>query len=63
MKKDYNFEIVTDSSSDLTEQMQKDINVSIVPLSVTIDGKTYRDYPDERDISRKYFYNLIRNKK
>ena len=63
MKKDYNFEIITDSSSDLTEQMQKDTNVGVVPLSVTIDGKTYRDYPDERDISRKDFYNLIRNKK
>ena len=63
MGKDSSFEIVTDSSSDLTEEMRLELGVSVVPLSVTVDGETYKDYPDERDISRKDFYSLIRNKK
>ena len=63
MGKDNGFEIITDSSSDLTEEMRKELSVSVVPLSVTIDGKIYKDYPDERDISRRDFYSLIRNKK
>ena len=58
-----NFKIVIDSAADLSKEMCKELDVTVVPLSVCIDGKTYKDYPDEREISRTEFYKLLRNKK
>jgi DegV family protein with EDD domain len=55
--------IVTDSCSDLTLEMVKEMNVDVVPLSVEIDGKIYKHYPDEREISVKDFYDKLRDKK
>ena len=55
-----NFSIVTDSSADFSQEMCEKFGVDVVPLTVQICGKTYRDYPDERDITRKEFYKLLR---
>jgi DegV family protein with EDD domain len=38
--------IVTDSTVDLTEKEISDLNIHIVPLSITIDGETYIDRID-----------------
>jgi DegV family protein with EDD domain len=38
--------IVTDSTVDLTEKEISDLNIHVVPLSVTIDGETYLDRID-----------------
>lgn len=55
--------IVTDSSSDLPAEWVVANHVEVIPLSVDIDGKTYRNYPDERDIKLHDFYQLMRAKK
>lgn len=55
--------IVTDSCSDLTLKMVKEMNVDVVPLSVEIDGKVYRHYPDERELTVKDFYDKLRDKR
>jgi DegV family protein with EDD domain len=60
---DNSYVIVTDSCSDLTLEMVKEMNVDVVPLSVEIDGKVYKHYPDEREISVKDFYDKLRDKK
>lgn len=52
--------IVTDSSADLTAELVKEMDVEILPLSFTIRGTTLKDYPDNRDMSPKEFYKLIR---
>lgn len=62
-RKRRDFEIITDSSADLTEQMRKELEVDVVSLSATIGGKTYKDHPNEEYISRREFYKLLREKK
>jgi DegV family protein with EDD domain len=54
--------IVTDSCSDLTLKMVKEMDIDVVPLSVEIEGKVYKHYPDEREISVKDFYDKLRDK-
>lgn len=53
--------IVTDSSGDLGEELIRELDVSVLPLSFLIQGKTLRDYPDKRDMSPKEFYQLLRD--
>ena len=51
-------QIVTDSGSDvnLTPEELADLNITIVPLNVTLDGKTYRE---GIDIEPGDFYDLL----
>ena len=53
----------TDSCSDLTNEMAKQMDLQVIPLSVEIDGKVYRHYPDERELSINKFYGMLRDKK
>ena len=41
--------IITDSSADLPDSMVKELEVEVLPLAFTIDGKTYLNYPDNRE--------------
>lgn len=52
--------IVTDSSADLTPALVEEHGLEVFPLSFTIQGKTYHNYPDDREMSSKDFFNLIR---
>lgn len=54
------FEIFTDSGCDITAKMAEDWHVSIIPLSVHIGDNTYGDYKDEREITYKEVYGLLR---
>ena len=36
----YNFAILTDSSADLPAQLVEQMDVQVIPLSFTIEGKT-----------------------
>lgn len=63
LRKELNIMIfVTDSCSDLTEQQVKEMDLKIIPLTVEIDGTSYAHYPDERELSIKKFYGLLRDK-
>lgn len=55
------FKIYTDSTSDLTQDLVDQLDVTVVPTDFIIDGKTYLDFPDEREMSRKDFWKLIRD--
>ena len=52
--------IVTDSSADLTDGMVKELGVEVLPLSFTVKGQTYHNYPDNRDMDPKDFYAMLR---
>lgn len=52
--------IVTDSSADLSEEQVKDLDILVLPLNFTIQGKSLRDTPDHSDMSIEEFYGLIR---
>lgn len=54
------FVILTDSGCDLTAKMAEELELVVLPLSVNINGKEYRNYLDEREISHKDFYALLR---
>lgn len=52
--------IVTDSAGDLPAGLVQELGVAVAPLSFTIDGKTYRNYPDHREMSLKEFFDRER---
>jgi hypothetical protein len=44
------FRIVTDSSCDLPWELAAEMNLVVLPLTLAIDGRYYRNYPDGREI-------------
>lgn len=54
------FVIMTDSSCDLPSDLAKELQVSVLPLSVSIKGNEYENYLDERDIKFSEFYKMLR---
>lgn len=52
--------IVTDSSADLTAEMVRELELSVLPLSFILRGTTLKNYPDNRDMAPEEFYRLIR---
>ena len=54
------FDIFTDATSDLTAAQEREWNVCALPLGVTVKGKSFMHYPDERELSMKEFYAALR---
>lgn len=52
--------ILTDSSADLSAELVKELDVRVLPLSFTLEGKTYHNYPDNREISPQEVYHRLR---
>ena len=52
--------IITDSSADLDQALVEQLDVRVVPLALTLGGKTYRDWPDRRELDPKDFYARLR---
>ena len=48
--------IVTDSSADLTEEWVRELEVQVIPLTFIMDGKSYLNYPDNREMAPDEFY-------
>lgn len=51
--------IMTDSCCSLTQQEVDELGVIVLPLSFTMNGKTYLDTPDHADMPQKEFFRLI----
>lgn len=58
-----NFEIVTDSSCNLTEEMIDDLGVHILPLVFMSEGQEYRSYLKGERTDLKQFYTMMREGK
>ncbi len=54
------FVIVTDSSADLSAEMVAELGLEVLPLSFTVQGKTYHNYPDGREMDLNAFYRMLR---
>lgn len=54
------YRIFTDSTTDLPADLADELELTVLPLSFTIDGKTYKNYLDGREMSARDFYNHIR---
>ena len=52
--------LITDSSADLSQEMVQELGVTVLPLSFTIQGKVYRNYPDNREMDLPLFYDMLR---
>ena len=51
--------IVTDSTTDLTNEYALDNGLVVLPLGFSIDGNNYKDFLDRRDLSIEDFYKKI----
>ena len=54
--------IITDSSCDLPDNLVKALELEVLPLSFIMDGKTYRNWPDNREMSPDQFYGKERER-
>ncbi len=52
--------LLTDSSCDLPAGLAEELGVRVLPLSVSLNGKTYKNYLDEREIKLTDFYGALR---
>ncbi|MCI9272423.1 MAG: DegV family protein [Clostridiales bacterium] len=55
--------IITDSTTDLSPEMVRQLELEIIPLQFVMEGHTYLNYPDGRELSEKNFYEMLRNQK
>lgn len=56
-----NYVIISDSTCDLSDELVAKWDVKIQPMTFRIDNKEYKNYFDEREMSLKTFYNLMRD--
>lgn len=54
------FQIITDSSCDLPQSLADALDLRVLPLHVAIDGRTYDNHLDGRDIAFPDFYDKLR---
>ncbi len=52
--------IVTDSCCDLSDVLVKKSELTVIPMILTLGGKEYKNYPDNREITPKDFYARLR---
>ena len=57
------FEIVTDSSSNLVEEMIDDFGLHVLPLTFMVDGQQYQSYLKGEHTDLKQFYTMMREGK
>ncbi len=55
--------IMTDSTTDLPNDFVNKNNIVVLPMTFSLDGKDYKNYPDNRELSPKDFYDLMRDGK
>lgn len=58
-----NYKITTDSTTDLSPALVEELDLHVIPMLFTVDGKDYRNTPDEKDLSSHEFYEMLRNGK
>lgn len=54
------YKIITDSTCDLSSKLVEELNVEVIPMVFSVGENTYRNYPDEREISSHEFYDRLR---
>lgn len=57
------FKIVTDSSSNLTDSMIEEFDLTILPLRFMSDGQEYQSYTEGEKSDLQRFYNMMRDGK
>ena len=52
--------IITDSTTDLPYKYAEGNNLMVLPLGFIVDGKNFRNYLDNRELSSNDFYDMIK---
>ena len=52
--------IMTDSCCDLTDQMARELELEVLPLSLNMEDRVYHNYLDGREIGFQDFYARLR---
>lgn len=54
------YKIFSDSTTDLSPELIREMDVEILPMPFVMNGQAYLNYPDEREMGSKEFYNRLR---
>lgn len=57
------YQIITDSTTDLSAEMIQQLDLQVLPLCYMIDGKTYHNIPGGGEMGDQEFYQLLRSGK
>lgn len=57
------FVLFSDSCVDLPNELATELGLTVIPLTVNVEGKEYKNYLDEREIKNVEFYNMLREYK
>ena len=52
--------IITDSTSDLPQNIIDEIDIKVIPMTFEIEGKSYMNYPDNSELDPHEFYEMLR---
>lgn len=55
------FQIITDSTTDISKEIIDSLGVVIIPMEFTVGGKNYFNYPEETEMTSKEFYTKLRS--
>lgn len=55
------YKLFCDSTCDLTDQFAKELDIEIIPMQFSLNGKNYRHYLDAREMSFADFYNALKD--
>lgn len=58
-----NYCIVTESTADLTSELIERFDISVIPMRFCVDDIEYVNYPDNRDLTPKQLYDMLREGK
>lgn len=53
------YQIITDSNTDLSPALAKELGIEIIPMEFTLGGTPYLQFPDERELSNQIFYERL----
>lgn len=55
------FKILTDSCGDLSPALITQLELDVFPMFFRLGGKDYQNYPDDRELSNRVFYDNLRD--
>lgn len=56
-----NYVIITDSCSDMPASMAEELGVTVIPMSFTVNGRTYKNYSDNRELDLHDYYEMLKS--
>ena len=57
---DQTYQILTDATVDLSAEIVEEFGLKVIPMPITLGGKTFHHHYDYREMSSRDFYDAIR---